>query len=391
MSNPKPKRTLKRANATLSFFSPNLMQDDDPVIVAETPPSSPRLVTDLYAHAVQADAKREEATVSGEPAGGIILSEPPAKFGKAPRAGLPKKTKQNKEESKFRFCASRIFLTYAQCTLTKEEVKDKLLEWGADRYIVARETHADGGGHIHAFAFLAKELDTRNERYFDIRGFHPNIKNAEMKRNWKSAVYYCMKEGDYIVENIELLDTPEGFTKKMNDLKAWQSYVQSKKLKPVTFPLILPDEKRTSVPVPTAANRKRHIWIVARPDWGKTWWLNVTFANQIVFYPINACDTPFDHYNNENVILFDDYKFEEYHKEMLIEISNCYTSQRHVYARTRHYPKFWPTQSNPGGVRLMIVVANSVPFNWWDCDWFTSRFNVFDLSYSPKWDPNNFM
>lgn len=389
MSNSKSKRTLKRANATLSFLSPTLISDDEPsTVIPETPPASPLLVSDIYADQVHREERLQKSSspVSGEPAGAIILSNAPALLGPPPKAGLSKPKKQ-KQASGFRFCAARVFLTYPNCNIGKDKLAEKLKEWGADRWIVAEEKHKSGQPHLHAFAFLAKELDTRNERFFDIDGFHPNIKNGEMKRDWKKAVYYCMKAGDYLIQDIELLDTPEGFAKKAQDLRAWKQYVKQKKYSDPVFPFYLPDEKRTAVPKPTASNRKRHVWIVAPPDWGKSYWASVTFANQNVFYPISNSDTPFDHYEDQQVLLFDDFLWKEEHKAMLIDIANVVYNQKHVWGRTRFYPRFWPTGNEPTGVRLMVILDNRVPFNWLDCDWFTSRFNVIDLTYSPKYDP----
>lgn len=377
----KPKR-LKRTYA-FSINSPTMLSDDIEEFTIPETQEDPILLSD--------GESDKNHPVSGEPAGAIILRSAPA-MGKSPKVGLQKPKKKNKEENKekgFRFCAARVFLTYPKCNLEKEELVEFLrTKCKAERWIVAREKHLDGSLHLHAFAFLEKELDTRDVRFFDLKDHHPNIKNGEMKRDWKKAVYYCMKAGDYVEHNLELLDSPDGFTKRYQDLKAWTSFVKQKKYTKVEFPIYLPDEKKSIIPKPTAAARQRHWWLVAPPNWGKSYWCSVTFANTNVFFPISNSDTPFDHYDNEQVILFDDFLFKEEHKAMLQDVGNTVYYKKHVWGRTRFHPKFWPTGGEEGGVRLMIVLANSVPFQWMDQDWFTSRFNILDLTTHAKFNPS---
>lgn len=107
---------------------------------------------------------------------------------------------------KFRFNASRVFLTYSQTPrrftpqvvlkqITKKaEVKD---------YLISQEHHKDGGTHIHAYIEFTKKLDTKDSRFFDLeyyrQGYHPNIqKVTKVHRLWE----YIKKDKKYIT-NIE--------------------------------------------------------------------------------------------------------------------------------------------------------------------------------------------
>lgn len=96
----------------------------------------------------------------------------------------------------FRFESTSAFLTYPRCTLTKEQVLDALsAKLDIKFYRIARELHEDGTPHIHAVVKLNRQLRTRDQRYFDIDGFHPNIQTP---RSLKNVCEYVSKDGDVL-------------------------------------------------------------------------------------------------------------------------------------------------------------------------------------------------
>lgn len=97
----------------------------------------------------------------------------------------------------FRFESTSAFLTYARCTLTKEQVLEKLQDKAITikHYRIARELHADGTPHIHVVLKLTTQLRTRSQDFFDIDGFHPNIQKP---RSLKNVCDYVSKDGDVI-------------------------------------------------------------------------------------------------------------------------------------------------------------------------------------------------
>lgn len=96
----------------------------------------------------------------------------------------------------FRLNARNFFLTYSRCDVLPE----LLLEHFVDRYPrlrfarVARETHEDGGFHLHALLKFATKHDCRNEREFDFEEHHPKI---EASRNFGKSLHYITKDGEY--------------------------------------------------------------------------------------------------------------------------------------------------------------------------------------------------
>lgn len=97
----------------------------------------------------------------------------------------------------FNFQAQTIFLTYPQCTLTKEELLLALQDrFDVKDYIVAQELHADGTPHLHAYLKLEARIHKRTADFADIQGFHPNI---TAPRSVKAVMKYVSKVGDFNV------------------------------------------------------------------------------------------------------------------------------------------------------------------------------------------------
>lgn len=115
----------------------------------------------------------------------------------------------------FRFSATSVLLTYAQCQeLTKEDVLYTLEErLPPFTYSIGEEAHADGGRHIHALLKFETKFDTRDQTIFDITWsevlvFHPNI--APVKRgaaHFDRAKKYTRKE-----DPCPLTNMPEALT-----------------------------------------------------------------------------------------------------------------------------------------------------------------------------------
>lgn len=101
----------------------------------------------------------------------------------------------------FQFNAKYGLLTYAQCgTLDPFAIVTRLSELGAE-CIVGREAHEAGGTHLHVFFAFEHEFRTRNERIFDVNGFHPNIVRSRgtPEKGWD----YATKDGDIVGGGLE--------------------------------------------------------------------------------------------------------------------------------------------------------------------------------------------
>lgn len=80
------------------------------------------------------------------------------------------------------------------------------LKW----YTIAREKHESGKWHYHASIEFEKAYQTRDERFADIDGVHPNI--IKPGKGWLN---YCKKDNDFI-SNYE-----ESIFKRARDADTW--------------------------------------------------------------------------------------------------------------------------------------------------------------------------
>lgn len=96
----------------------------------------------------------------------------------------------------FRAHAKNFILTWPQCPLEFDDIYTDLqtLLGSEGSARLAREVHQDGNTHYHAFVSFSSKKDIRNERHFDVRGYHPNIQAC---RNAQASKEYVSKAGDF--------------------------------------------------------------------------------------------------------------------------------------------------------------------------------------------------
>lgn len=102
----------------------------------------------------------------------------------------------------FRVDSKGFFLTYSQCELSKEHVFKslKFKRPGLEQIIVSRELHANGEPHLHCYLYYGTRFDCRNQAFFDIDGYHPNVQSA---KSLKAVQAYIKKDGDFVQEGID--------------------------------------------------------------------------------------------------------------------------------------------------------------------------------------------
>jgi len=108
--------------------------------------------------------------------------------------------------TKFRVNRRKVGLTYSCPTGADDnpiESKEDLLKFLEDlgghcQYVIAKELHESGKKHYHAYCNFDAKIDTKNERFFDYEGVHPNI--IKPGAGW---IGYCKKDKEFIT-NIEV-------------------------------------------------------------------------------------------------------------------------------------------------------------------------------------------
>ncbi|CAA71980.1 AC1 [Sida yellow vein virus] len=106
---------------------------------------------------------------------------------------------------RFRVQSKNYFLTYPQCSLTKEEALSQLenLQTPVNKKFIkiCRELHENGEPHLHVLIQFEGKYQCTNNRLFDLVSptrsvhFHPNIQGAKSSSDVKS---YIDKDGDTI-------------------------------------------------------------------------------------------------------------------------------------------------------------------------------------------------
>lgn len=95
----------------------------------------------------------------------------------------------------------RFFLTYPQCTGTRQDLAEFLRTKAAVKYLlVARELHQDGNQHFHACVEFVN-TERHDCRWLDFNGKHPNKQDP---RRWAACKAYCKKEDLNFIEEEEL-------------------------------------------------------------------------------------------------------------------------------------------------------------------------------------------
>lgn len=115
---------------------------------------------------------------------------------------------------KFRLRTLRLFLTYPQCPIKKEECLTLLqnLASGWERkiknYVIAEETHMDGSPHLHAYLEMDRQVETVRADFADLKAVVENEVmnyhgNYQAVRSHQSVIKYCAKKDNYITNFTE--------------------------------------------------------------------------------------------------------------------------------------------------------------------------------------------
>lgn len=92
-------------------------------------------------------------------------------------------------------------LTYPQCgDLDEWTIVNHLSSLGCE-CIVAREDHADGGTHLHAFVDAGRKFRSRRPDIFDVGGKHCNI--TPSRGNPAGGYDYATKDGEVVAGGLE--------------------------------------------------------------------------------------------------------------------------------------------------------------------------------------------
>nr|QZX45766.1 replication-associated protein [Chilli leaf curl virus] len=133
------------------------------------------------------------------------------------------------QPKRFPIYAKNYFLTYPQCSLTKEEALSQIKNLATPTnklFIrVSRELHENGEPHLHVLIQFEGKFKCQNNRFFDLVSttrsahFHPNIQGAKSASDVKA---YVEKDGDFIDFGVFQIDgrSARGGCQSANDAYA---------------------------------------------------------------------------------------------------------------------------------------------------------------------------
>lgn len=88
------------------------------------------------------------------------------------------------------------FLTYPQCSASKEELLEHLTSLDTIvHYVIAQEEHKDGNHHLHAYVKFVDGVTRKTFLLFDFDAFHGSYQPV---RSPKAVINYCQKDGNFI-------------------------------------------------------------------------------------------------------------------------------------------------------------------------------------------------
>lgn len=264
------------------------------------------------------------------------------------------------------------FLTYAQSEFTREGLAAFLLgrfkPYVVRKWVIAVEQHQDGGIHYHALFCLLSKCHTRDTRFLDYSGKHPNVKTVGgASGDVERVYYYIIKGGDYI-EEWSWYDGPLDYRRRKGDVQEFTFDIQMGNRRS-PFPFKRPDE---IIEGGNFCTKCRHLWFYGPPDWGKTSWVNSEFDGRSIYMRPAEDLYPYEGYRGEELVIFDDVY--PTGKEEICGLSNTWRVPMQVFGKTRYTRLYWPI----GVSRLIVVLANDRP-KWEGEVWFDSRFQVVRL------------
>lgn len=199
------------------------------------------------------------------------------------------------------------FLTYPQCTATKEELLAALPSFSTHpvvEWVICRELHEDGSPHLHAFVkFGAKIFLDRAMNKFDFMGYHGNYQVA---KSWAACSRYAKKDGDFIA-SFDTASAAQKRGKKSIDMMTRddpKTLVEDGTISALTLPALM--KARATwllLDKPQDQPALRGIWVYGPPGVGKS---HMVRTKEPHLY-LKAQNKWWDGYQGQEAVLLDDF------------------------------------------------------------------------------------
>lgn len=260
-------------------------------------------------------------------------------------------------EAKFRYQAKQVFLTYSQADrLDRATLIRALQDLGYHKLFGGEELHRNGGRHYHILAEYngeQKRFDTRNCRFWDVEGHHPNVRHV---KNWDRCYAYCAKGGNVFtigdVDPVLAGGKIQGFSARKRDCEELIRHTAAKFVRS-PFPIAMPYEKQNdvfSIAQPRYWHRQRCLYVFGTAGTGKSTYFEKILAG-CSHYAAGDGELSYDTYSGQLCVLYDD------RLPKLCDLISCLnysTERRPCPGRQRYVQRFFEANQ----ARFVIIIYN---------------------------------
>jgi hypothetical protein len=237
-------------------------------------------------------------------------------------------------------------------------------------------------------SYVAKRFSAREDCREYCRKPETHIEGPYEHGEWEAGGQGCRTDMKAMMETIqaglEEIDVWDAVPEQMAKYpRAYERYrmLWEKDQLLLPFPFTLPNGQ--IVEAPKASEKKRHWYILAPSNSGKTEWVEKTFEGKAVYSPIRNKErrSIWDIFEDQSVVLFDDW-----YPDMtdLVQCSTTFRRERvPVPGFTRYQQKCWKKDH----CRVMIILKFDLPPYFYDSEKreaFINRFNFITYDEQTK-------